>query len=176
VSCFRLHGACEARRAPVSCTRFAQVRRHNKPRLTESFGKTTAGVTCASICLRLFCIYASAILGSICTCLRQDGIQMHIHGDIYSSSHRRGASSGRRRRRMEGRIPLAAPQRLISSSMRLHSCVSIILSSTKTDLLFLRMIMHTRHWLLSIQICLELLTVVARGFILWSVGNFGGGD
>jgi len=35
------------------------------------------------------------------------------YGDVYSSSHRRGK---RRRRRKEGRIPLAAPQRLISSS------------------------------------------------------------
>ena len=36
--------------------------------------------------------------------------------------------------------------------------------------------MHARHWLLSIQIALELLTVVARGFVLWPVGNLGRGD
>merc|ERR1719273_2244407 len=36
--------------------------------------------------------------------------------------------------------------------------------------------MHARHWLLSIQIALELLTVVARGFVLWPVSNFGRGD
>jgi len=38
------------------------------------------------------------------------------YGDVYSSSHRRGKESNGRRRRREGRRPLAAPQRLISSS------------------------------------------------------------
>jgi len=32
----------------------------------------------------------------------------------------------------------------------------------KADLLLLRMVMHARHWLLSVQIALQLLTVVAR--------------
>ena len=48
-------------------------------------------------------------------------------------------------------------------------------SIEKTDLAesYLRMVMHARHWLLSIQIALELLTVVACRFVLWPVGNFG---
>ena len=41
---------------------------------------------------------------------------------------------------------------------------------------YLRMVDYVTPWFFSVQIGLELLTVAARGFVLWSVGNFGRGD
>ena len=64
-----------------------------------------------------FSAQAHTISWRICTCLRIRVAYRCTYGGVYSSSHRRLKESNGRRRRREGRTrPLAAPQRLISSS------------------------------------------------------------
>ena len=64
-----------------------------------------------------FSAQAPTISWRICTCLRIRVAYRCTYGGVYSSSHRRLKESNGRRRRREGRTrPLAAPQRLISSS------------------------------------------------------------